>query len=432
MSKVYLPAVVNDTTKVLDTLTTALGVPRSVLASDEEIESAWGSLPSVLTKIPPELRDEQVARACVAVGVGLFDSAINYIWNQCIVHLRLKVKKFGLNVVGQIIGKTFDDAALLDLKDAELLSLCLKLNLVTEQGYFYLDQCRDIRNNFSAAHPSVGPLDDHEVISFINRCAKHALSTEISPKGVDVHAFIGAVKGGKFKRAQKEKWIERIEATHDAQREMLIGTLHGIFCDSASSEGSRVNAISISEAFVGTLPPKTKSELIDRHSDYLAQGDEKRHQASVQFFERLGLLALLSEHERHSLITNTAKKLLSVHQGFDNFYNEPPFAERLSKLLSQAATPDTAKPVVVEGVVTCAAGNPYGVSHAAVPYYDEMIKSFTPAEIGFMLSLPGSKTIVASRIKNYPSCRKRYRKLVGLLDASSIPAGYKTLYNKWK
>jgi hypothetical protein len=65
--------------------------------------------------------------------------------------------------------KSFDETALLDLKDAEVLSLCLKLNLVTEQGYFYLDQCRDIRNNFSAAHPSVGPLDDHEVINFINR-----------------------------------------------------------------------------------------------------------------------------------------------------------------------------------------------------------------------------------------------------------------------
>ena len=431
MTKVNLPAVLDDTAKVLETLTTALGVPRSVLASDDEIESAWAVLPRVLTKIPPELRDEQVARACVAVGVGLFDSAINYTWNQSVVHLRSKVKKFGLSVVAQIIGKNFDDAELLDLKDADLLSLCLKLNLVTEQGYFYLDQCRDIRNNFSAAHPSVGPLDDHELISFVNRCAKYALSTDISPTGVDVQKFITAVKSGKFKRAQAEKWIERLEGTHEAQRELLIGTLHGIFCDPASSEESRVNAIKLCKAFVDELPAKTKSELIDRHSDYLAQGDEVRHQASGQFFERLGLLSLLSDAERHSLITNAAKKLLAIHQGFDNFYNEPPFAERLNRLLKQAATPDTAKAVVVEVVTTCASGNPYGVSHAAVPYYHEMVKGFSPAEIGIMLSLPGTKTVFASRLKSYPSCEQRYRKLVGLLDPSSIPAKYKAAYKKW-
>jgi hypothetical protein len=427
-----LPAVLDDTTEVIDTLTSALGVPRDVLASDDEIESAWSSLPRVLTKIPPKLRNEQVARACVAVGVGLFDSAINYIWNHSIIHLREKVKNFGLNVVGQIVGKNFDDTVLLDLKDSELLSLCLKLNLVTEQGYFYLDQCRDIRNNFSAAHPSVGPLDDHEVVSFINRCAKHALSTEISPKGVDVQSFIKAIKSGKFKAAQKNKWIERIEETHEAQRELLMGTLHGIYCDPASSEEYRVNSINICKAFVDELPPKTKSELIDRHSDYLAQGDEKRHKASGQFFEQLDLISLLSESERHSLITNAAKRLLTVHQGFDNFYNEPPFAERLSKLLNQTATPDTAKQVVVEVVVTCAAGNPYGVSNAAVSYYHEMIKGFSPAEIGIMLSLPRTKTIVSNRIKRHTSCERRFRKLVRLIDASSVPAKYKSIYKKWK
>lgn len=432
MTKVNLPAVLDDTTEVIEALTDALGVPRDVLASNEEIEGAWAALPRVLAKIPPELRDEQVARACVAVGVGLFDSAINYIWNQSIVLLREKVKTFGLNVVSQIDGKSFDEDALLDLKDAELLSLCLKLNLVTEQGYFYLDQCRDIRNNFSAAHPSVGPLDDHEVISFINRCAKHALSAEVSPKGVDVHAFMDAVKAGKFKSAQKDKWIERIEQTHEAQKELLMGTLHGIFCDPASSEEARVNSINICKAFVDEWSPKTKSELIDRHSDYLAQGDEKRHQASGQFFERLGLLSLLSESERHSMITNTAKQLLSVHQGFDNFYNEPPFAERLNKLLKQVATPDTAQQVVVEVVVTCAIGNPYGVSHAAVPHYHEMIKGFSPAEVGIMLAVPKSKTIAANRLKAHKACAERYKEILGLIDPSSVPAKYKAAYEKWK
>jgi 16S rRNA G966 N2-methylase RsmD len=174
--------------------------------------------------------------------------------------------------------------------------------------------------------------------------------------------------------------------------------LHGIFCDPASSEESRVNAINICQEFVDKLPPKTKSELIDRHSGYLAQGDKARSQASSQFFEQLGLLSLLSDSEQHSLITNAAKKLFTVHQAFDNFYNDPPFAERLSRLLKQAATPDTAKEIIVEVVITCATGNRYGISNAAAPYYHDMVKGFSPAEIGIMLSLPETNTIVGNRV----------------------------------
>jgi len=133
---------------MLSALTTALGVERSILAADDQIQHAWETLPRLLSRIPPHLRSETLVRMCVAVGTGLFDSAINYAWNAAIIELRGKVRRFGLTVIPQVISKTFDEAALLDLKDAELLVLCLKLNLISEDGFFLLDQCRDVRNNF--------------------------------------------------------------------------------------------------------------------------------------------------------------------------------------------------------------------------------------------------------------------------------------------
>ena len=107
---------------------------------------------------------------------------------------------------------------MVDLRDADLLRLCLELNLISEDGYFLLDQCRDVRNNFSAAHPSVGALDEDEFINFLNRVGRHALSNEHNPRGVDIHAFIGAVKAARFNAGQRETWRTRIEGTFDAQR----------------------------------------------------------------------------------------------------------------------------------------------------------------------------------------------------------------------
>jgi hypothetical protein len=432
MTDVNLPAVVGSTLPVLDQLTDALGVPRDILASGQEIQTAWSNLPGVMNKVPPALRTEGLARMCVAVAVGLFDSAINYIWNTSVIELREKVKRFGLPVVEQLLSKSnFDEQALLDLKDSDLLSLCLKLNLVTEDGYFFLDQCRDIRNNFSAAHPVVGKVDDHEFIAFTNRCAKYALGDEHNPVGVDISTFMTAVKGTRFSEEQKSQWVQRIKRTHEAQQYLLFGTLHGIYSDPASVELSRVNALMIAAEFAPHFTPKAKSDLINRHHDYIAKGDEKRHKASQQFFERLGMLALLGEHEFHSLLSNASKRLLGVHQAVDNFYNEPPFAERLLQLTQQGAIPDTAKEELVAVVVTCATGSPYGVSNAAVPHYHNIIQGFSPNEVEIMLGLPAQNLIVSGRLRSHGSCRSRFKELVGLIDPSSVPTKSASAYAHW-
>lgn len=431
MTDVKLPAILANTSSVLIALTDALGVPRSVLASDDSIETAWNILPSLLKRIPPNLRSDGLARMCVAVASGLFDSAINYVWNSAVIELREKVKRFGLPVVAQIKGKNFDEAALVDLKDADLLNLCLELNLMTEEGFFFLDQCRDIRNNFSAAHPAVGSIDEHELTSFINRCGKFALGNENNPIGVDVQGFIKAVKGVKFLEAQTGEWVDRINKTHQAQREMLIGLLHGIYCDPASSEESRLNALAISDVFSKTFSPTTKSLLIDRHSEYLAKGSEKQHKASQQYFEKLGLLELLGDSERHAMISAACKNLFSVHQSFNNFYNEPPFAERLLELASQGAIPDTAKDELVTTVATCAVGNQYGVAHAALPSYERIIKGFSQKEIVIFLELPLTKSVIAQRIKSHSRCKTSYKALVALIDATSVPTIMKNAYDEW-
>lgn len=432
MSDVKLPAVLGNTIPALTELTSALGVPRDILASDSEIESAWANLPSVLRKIPSDLRNEGMARMCVAVSAGLFDSAINYIWNASVIELREKVRRFGLPVVAQITAKSgFDEEALLDLKDAELLALCLKLNLITEDGFFFLDQCRDIRNNFSAAHPVVGKVDDHEFIAFTNRCAKYALGNENNPVGVDLPAFIAALKGGKFTEEQLKQWVLRIRRTHEAQQYLIFGSLHGIYSDPASNEEARVNALSIASCFAPNFTPRAKSDLINRHHDYIAKGDEKRHKASQIFFERLTMASLLGEHEVHSLVSKACKRLLGIHQSIDNFYNEPPFAERLLQLTTQVAVPDTARPEFVETVVTVATGNRYGVSNAALPAYQKMIKGFSPGEVELMLSLPQGNGLVATRLRDYSSCRTRFKGLVALIDASTVPAKAASAYAHW-
>jgi hypothetical protein len=416
----------------LTALTTSLGIPRNVLASEEEIECAWRDLPRELREIPPNLRDQLIARMCVAVSTGLFDGAMNYIWNAAILQLRTKVRTFGLPVVSQIRQSDFEEKHLLELQDSNLLDLCLQLNLVNEDGFFFLDQCRSVRNNFSAAHPTLGTVNDKEFIVFLNRCVRYALAESSSPKGVDISAFISALKGARFTENQCGVWVQRLGETHDAQRQVMVGMMHGIYCDPNTSEPSRLNSLDIGNALKAGFTASLRSDLVSKHSEYAAKGDEARRVASLQFFEKLGLLTLLNESEQHAVYHRAIERLWNVHNGMNNFHNEPAFAERLLELARQGAVPETVQEFFVEVVVCCNIGDGYGVSWSAAPSYDEIVKSFSPREITTMIRLASSpNTNLGRRVSSLPSCIQRFKKNLALIDPASVPSGVKAAYDNF-
>ena len=430
MSEVNLPAIHSATSFSITAITSALGVPRAVLAADEEIAYAWRELPRELQGVPPQLRDELIARMCVAVSIGLFDGAISYIWNATIVHLRQRMRDFGLAAVSQILQRNFEESDLLDLQDSQIIDLCLKLNLITEDGFFFLDQCRNVRNNFSAAHPAIGKINDREFITFLNRCVRYALSNEAPLIGIDFDDFIKAIKGARFTNDQGDAWVIRLDATHDAQRQILFGTLHGIYCDPASAETARLNALDLCILFQSRFTAAIRSDMINRHNDYQAKGDSQRHVASRQFFERLNLVTLLNDAEKHSIISSAVTQLWNVHLGMNNFYNEPPFAERLMNLSKQEAIPATVQDQFVRAVVGCYIGNGYGVSNAAIRYYEAMIESFSPREIDIMTSLNVGSSAIAGRIRNSAFCQSRFGTALRLIDGSSVPPSVRTNYDR--
>lgn len=416
----------------LATLTAALGIPRTVLASDEEIQYAWNDLPRELREIPPALRGELVARMCVAVSTGLFDGAMNYIWNAAILQLRTKIRNFGLPIVAQIQQVDFEEKHLLELQDSRLLELCLKLNLVDEDGFFFLDQCRDVRNNFSAAHPTIGTINDREFTTFLNRCVRYALADAASPKGVDIGAFISAVKGARFNENQKLIWVQRLSDTHDAQRQMLTGMVYGIYCDPNTSEPSRLNALDICSVLKDRFTASLRSDLINKHSEYAAKGDEPRHTASLQFFEKLGLLTLLNESEQHVVFYRAVERMWNVHNATNNFYNEPPFAERLFELSRQGAVPETVQEQFVQVVVCCNIGNQYGVCWAAASSYEQIIRAFSPREIATMIRLASlQNTTLGMRVLSFAKCRDRFKATLALIDPASVPSGFKAAYDQF-
>jgi hypothetical protein len=244
-------------------------------------------------------------------------------------------------------------------------------------------------------------------------------------------AFLKALKAGRFKDNQRDEWINRLAGTHEAQRSLLITTLHGIYCDAAASQEARLNALNVCQHFAQQFSAKLKSDLINQHSEYIAGGKDDRQDASRQFFTQLNLVGLLGGSERHAMISRSCKQLRGVHDGWDNFYNEPPLAQRLLELTQQMAVPETAQPEFVYSVALCATGRKSGVLHAALPAYHTMIRNFSPREVHLLLGMPDTRSVLAERLIAYPSCKERYKGLIRLLDPASVAPQDQKQYQKW-
>ncbi|XZT44093.1 hypothetical protein ACT439_15650 [Acinetobacter baumannii] len=430
---VNLPNITATTVVGINTLLPALNIPRTILASDDAIEYSWGNLPRQLKNIPSEHRNELIAKMCIAVSVGLFDSAINYVWNAAILSLREKLKSFGLSVVAQILQRDFEEKHLYDLQDSELLDICLQLNILDQQAYFFLSQAIFTRNNYSAAHPSIGMIDENELLAFSNRCIQYALANPTQHTGVVLKDFIDNLKFGAYSDLQKVHWISSLNQTYDEQRTVLVKMMHGMYCDANSAETTRQNIINLCSAIKDMFTAQLKSELITNHNSYKAKGDEDKYKASLKFFELLGLLGLLDSTEIHSLFHRAIQRLYQVHEASNNFYNEPPFAERVFEITQQHSVPSTIQELYVHHVVCCYIGNGYGVCNAAVPFYEAMIKNFSPVEIGLMLKLGSNpKNMLGYRVENVSSCKRRFGLVLDLINLDSIPDSAKAIYTKFK
>jgi len=355
----------------------------------------------------------------------------NYIWNSAIINLREKVKDFGLNVVAQILQKDFEEKHLLDLQDSQLLEICLQINILDEQGFFFLSQARDTRNNYSAAHPNHGMIDETELLAFTKRCIQYSLANENKYTGINLKDFIHSLKSGSYNELQEDHWVTSLKSTYDSQRAILVQMMHGMYCDENIAETTRNNIIFLCQKIQNIFTSRLKVGLITNHNNYKATGKDASYKVSLKFFESLDLIDLLSEEEVHSLFHRAIERLMRVHQGFDNFYNEPPFAERLWEITQQHAVPATIQQLYVHNVACCYIGNGYGVSNNALLYYAEMIKNFSPQELGLLLQLTtDSNSLLARRIERSASCKSRFKLLLQLINIHSIPDIHKATYLK--
>lgn len=430
MKNTFEPTIFQQSEDSLSKLTMALNLPREILPASKDIDHVINELPELLGNMREDIRDEKIVKLCLASGVGLFDAAVNYIWDQTVIELRKKIIRFGLDVVSEILEKKYEEKDVNELQDSTLLDICLTLQIINDEGYYYLSQCRDMRNNCSAAHPSIGKIDKYELVNYINRCIKFALSEDlIEVVGISIKDLLPVLSEKTFTSDQLSFWNQRIEDSNSIQKIALFKMLHGKYCDPKSSSIVRGNILSLSIQCKSLISDKAIGEIINCYNNYVGKNDEKRKAASEEFLTKVGLFDSLNITIQHTIISRLCKQLYNTHFSLNNFYNEPPYADYLCFVSEQAEIPDTVKAEFVEVVVYCAVGNPYGVSNLAIPSYHKMVQEFSPKEIEYMIKMEQNDSYFHSLLRNNANCKSRFKMLLNMVNISLLTPAMLAEYN---
>lgn len=133
------------------------GLPTdNIIATTEERRNVTVNLPAFIASLPPEeIREARYLSKFVgATAIGLFDAALNYVWNEVVLNLRRKASVYGIDLffdaaVGGKNRDSFKDEDDLDgLKDIVLLDTCLKLELISNVVYQKLDHILTILGKY--------------------------------------------------------------------------------------------------------------------------------------------------------------------------------------------------------------------------------------------------------------------------------------------
>lgn len=169
-----------------------------------EREKLVNNLRSVISQLPSSARNRSyyISKMVAAATVGLFDAAINYMWDELIGELRTRVANFDLNYFFDIAAgdnsslrkqlKTEDDLSNID--DARLLRASRKIGLLTDVGFARLDHIRFMRNHASAAHPNQNSLSGFELIEFLETCIREVINQPIDNVAVDTGKLLANIK----------------------------------------------------------------------------------------------------------------------------------------------------------------------------------------------------------------------------------------------
>ena len=373
------------------------GLPTdNVIATTEERRVVTINLPVFLNALPPEeKRDARYLSKFVgATAIGLFDAALNYVWNEVVLNLRKKVCIYGIDLFfdAAVGGKNRDlyndESDLGGLKDSVLLDTCRKLELVSDVVYRKLDHILTMRNEVAASHPNVESIGGFELLGWLQTCVKDVLQDRPSDSAIKIRALVDNLKARKdvVDDPTLTRFFAELKNLSLPHVHNLLITLFGMFVSPESDQILRKNVARLAPCVWEHAEDRVKYHIGTMIDGYRTNLNQAKLEQGIEFLKLVGGRMFESLPARIIALENLSDRLDDAHDGWDNYYNEPPIMQEiLSYCRTSVDIPKETMPKLTRVVLRCRLGRGLsyrdGVSPSGVPLYDKFLGMLDDAGI---------------------------------------------------
>lgn len=430
-----------------------VGLPvNNVVASIIERKKVIAQLNDALEILPVADRGNAhyLSRFTIAIAAGLFDGALNYLWDETVRALRRQVISFDIQYfysVSEKISsryKTLSKPEEIDqVSEHDLLEGCRRIGLVTDVNYQRLEHVNYMRNHASAAHPNDNEIDGYEMLGWLTVCLKYAITAEPDHSLISIKQLLQNIRAVAIPSDDFSVIGSDLAKQPQERIDDFLWTMFGIYTDDKSAQHARDNIEGISPAVWAAATEDRKYEIGARFGILRKNGEVSKKDACQKFLEVVGGLAYKDEDSLAGELIEKLENLYRAHFGSNNFYNEYPHAKALNDSLpATGKIPRAARAMWVKVIAICYVGNGYGyrqgVDEQGLPYYQKYVTNFTDSDAVEFVKLflepefasPLSRSIPDKRVRDLASLLKAKHTNVHLQRALDliITAPAKTLY----
>lgn len=406
-----------------------LGLPSTnVLAAADERSKIIRNLPELVATLSDDHREcaMYMSKFVAACGAGLFDAALNFLWDEVVVCLRMRVTQFDLGYFLDTAVpdpqqrkqfKTEEDLRL--LSDAALIQGALKCGMLSELAYKHLDYIRDMRNWASAAHPNHAQLTGFQLIAWCETCVKEVLVKEPDGSVLEVGRLLENLRNHKLTANDIPAVSASLRRLPSDLVTPLLRSIVGLYCDPRQDVRVRDNARLVARDIWDIATTAARGEVGLKYANYAANADVDRKKLAHEFLDLVDGLSYLPESDRAVEIASLVRRLESAHDEWNNFYNEPPIARELRKFVGDdGVVPKLVNDDYVRVLTRCRVGRPTGVSQMALPLYDALFDLFSEPQVRAFVRVLDQPEI-SSRLDS-TTCAAQFRAIATKLKSKVV------------
>lgn len=407
-----------------------LGLPhKGIIASDKERKMMSKVLLETIQDLSPQTKRDAVylSKFVASSAIGLYDAALNYLWNEVVVSLRAKVNIYGLDsffdaAVGGELRETYSAVEDLSLiKDNTLIDTCRKLEIISDILHEKLKHILYMRNNIGASHPNGENIRTLELLGWLETCVKDVIDDNPSEAALFVQQLIVNLKNENLTldEARLEQIQENLQKQNTRISGNLLVTLFSIFTKKNTSPGVRANILKLAPTVWDIGPENKKYEIGFKLDQYSLNLDEETLSLGNSFLEKCNGINYKSDGTKSREINELLNRLLDTHYEWDNFHYEVPIARQIKKyIVEEADILPNIEDKLIKTILICRVGNGKwyckGVSPNAKSIYDKIIVLFNSRQVNKLL-----KFLSEPEIKNMLSieeCILQTKELLSLIN----------------